>query len=295
MSKYLSVRGGLSDEEKARRRATLGSSEIAAVVGVNPWQSVHQVWLSKVHCVDFEGNEATALGNILEPTILSIYSERYGRPLVRGVYTTGREPWMSCTPDAVLADGSALVEAKLVGLRSLWMWGSGNIDEQESDAVPMHYLCQCQWQCAVMQKPFVDVAALMGTEFRTYRIRSDPKVQSQLISRGRDFWDRYVVTRHEPPVDASDGAREMLAKIYPRSDAEPVPANPKLDELTSALALARESLKRAAAEKQLRENQIKAELRDARGAFGEGWRIRYATTRAGTRPFVFETDKERAA
>jgi putative phage-type endonuclease len=290
----LPVKPGLTPAELEQRRATLGSSEIAAVVGVNPYATIHNVWLSKCMSVDFAGNEATALGNLLEPTILSIYADRYGKETVRGKYTIGPEPWISATPDAHVV-GGGLVEAKLVGLRSIWMWGPGNTDEQESDAVPMHHLCQALWQMAVTGEPFVDVAALMGTEFRTYRIRYNEDAQSRLISRGRDFWERYVVTRQQPPVDASDGARAMLAKVYPKSDGERLEATSRLNELATALADAREAFEAAKAEKQLRENQIKAELKDARGAFGNGWSVRYATTKAGTRPFVFESEKERAA
>lgn len=290
----LPVRAGLTDEEKARRRATLGSSEVAAVVGVNPYASIHQVWLSKVHGVDFEGNEATVLGNLLEPSIFAIYSDRYGRTLRKGEYTVGPEPWISATPDAYIDEPTreGLVEAKLVGLRSLWMWGPGNTDEEESDAVPLHYLCQAHWQMHVTREPFVDLSALLGTEFRTYRIRRNEEVEGQLVEKCRDFWFRHVVTKQEPPVDGSEGAREMLKHLYPKDGAEPVEADAQLEELARSLAEARAAFDEAEKKKRLHENEIKAVLKDARGAHGDGWRIRYATTKAGKRPFCFEHEKE---
>lgn len=291
-------RTSLTDEEKALRRQTLGSSEIAAVAGVNPYATMHNVWMSKVHSVEFEGNERTVLGNILEPMIFQIYAERYNRRLRKGSYTVGAEPWMAATPDAHIeaddpvVDGEGLVEAKLVGIRSIFMWGPGNTDETESDQIPLHYLCQCQWQMAVTGARFVDLSALMGTEFRSYTIRANPDVQAKLIARGREFWERYVVTKTAPPIDGSDGATEMLKKLYPRSGGEPIRATPKIEMLVANLREAREAFERAKEDRALRENLIKAELGEASGVLGEDWKIRYSTTKAGSRPFVFEDRTE---
>ncbi len=287
------VRQTFSDEVKAARRKTLGASEIAAVAGVNPYASMHTVWLAKVHGVEFEGNEQTMLGQLLEPAVVAIYCDRYGKSVTKGHYSIGPEPWISATPDYEIEGEDGLVEAKLVGLRSMWMWGQGNTDTEESDAVPLHYLAQCQWQMLVRGKSFVHLSALMGTEFRSYTIRANATVQGGLLARGRDFWDRYVVTGKEPPVDGSEGAREMLTKLYPRAGGDVVAATPELEELADALLQAREAVKQAEYEKQLRENQFKAQLRDARGAFGNGWRIRYANTKSGSRPFVFEHEREK--
>jgi putative phage-type endonuclease len=293
----LPLRVGLTDEDRARRRQSLGASEVASVVGVHPYQSAHQVWASKCLGVDFAGNEATRLGQALESAILAIYSDRYGRTLRPGAYMVGPEPWISATPDAHVVEPveEGLVEAKLVGLRSMYMWGPGNTDEEESDAIPLHYLCQAHWQLLVTGQPWVDVSALLGTEFRTYRIRRDAEIERQLVDRCRDFWFDYVVPKKEPAADGSAGCADMLRRLYPRSGAEPVQADAELEALVAKLAEARAAIDAAEVAKRLRENEIKARLMDARGAHGDGWRIRYATQKNGKRPFVFEIDNDVAA
>lgn len=289
----LPIRPGLTEEQKARRRNTLGSSEIASVCGINPYQSVHAVWLAKCEGVEFEGNEATLLGQLLEPTIIAIYADRYGAELVRGDYMVGPEPWISCTPDAGIVGANAGVEAKLGGFRTFWMWGAGNTDEAESDAVPLHYLCQAQWQLLVTGWDYIDLSALLGSEFRTYRIRPSAEVQERLVERGRHFWERHVLTGEPPPVDGSEDARTMLRHLYPRSGGEVVQASAELEALARDLLAARQEFARAEEMKRFCENKMKAELRDARGAVGEDWRLRYATTKAGTRPFVFDHKEEK--
>lgn len=291
---------GLTSEEKERRRATLGSSEIAAVVGCNPYATSHTVYMSKVHGIDFEGNEATLLGNLLEPAIFGIYSDRYGRLLKRGAYTLGPEPWMSCTPDAIdITEGDTpdapLVEAKLVGLRSIWMWGPGNTDEATSDQVPMHYLVQAHWQRIIRRAPYVDIAALLGTEFRSYRIHPNARLEEMLVEKCRTFWTDHVVTKTPPPVDGSESARTMLQQLYPRDGAEPIEATEEIETLARQLREARADLDSAEERKRLFENQMKELLKDARGAVGKDWRVRWAATKKGNRPFYFESDDDSGA
>lgn len=302
------VRRGLSDEDKARRRHTLGSSEVAAVLGVNPWASAHSVWLSKVHGDEFDGNERTELGQMLEPTIMGIYAERYSRKIVKGAYTLGPEPWMSATPDGLVVnpdgvdlddlEAAPLCEAKLVGLRSIFMWGPGNSDEQESDEVPQHYLCQGLWQLACRPRaPFVDVSALLGTEFRSYRIRRNERVIAQITAICRDWWHRYVVTKTAPPVDGSEGARSMLKKLYPQSNEQRVPADEALERIAAELHAARAAVDAADAAKALAENQMREALKDCGGAYGDGWSVSYKTSKDGKRPLKFDDKKlkEKAA
>jgi putative phage-type endonuclease len=282
---------GLSREDLALRRHTLGASEIAAVLDLNPWMSMHDVWTAKVLGTEKERTEAMDLGNELEAAILGVYCRRYGREVRRGRYTVGAEPWMSCTPDAHVV-GGGLVEAKLAGLRTLWMYGTPDTDEQESDAAPVHYVAQALWQMEITGEPFVHVATLMGTEFRRYTIRPNPGVQRAMVERGRQFWHDYVLTKREPPADHSDGAREMLKRLYPRSSAERVAATPELENVARELLAARRTHAAAERAKKAAENRMKQLLKDASGAFGEGWTVRYATTKANTRPFVFEHERE---
>lgn len=293
MRPLASKRLGLTDAEKTRRRRTLGSSEVAAVLRVNPYQTDHAIWMSKVMGEDFQGNEATELGTLAEPLIFQIYSDRYGKTLAKGEYTLGPEPWMSCTPDATIVGEDGLVEAKLVGLRSIWQWGNGNSDDEESDAVPLHYLSQAMWQLAVTGRAFVHVSALLGTEFRTYTIRRNEGLIQAMTQTCRDWWQRYVVAAQPPPVDGSESARAMIHRLYPRSNDEVVEATPEMEAIAAQLLAARADAESAAAKEDALENEMKALLKDARGARGNGWRVRFSSTKSGTRPFFIDPVKDK--
>lgn len=283
----------LSDEEKSNRIFSLGSSEISAVIGVNPYASCHGVWLNKMGISTFDGNEATELGNALEPAILGVYAKRYGRTLRDGYSVIGKEPWMSATPDAFI-EGGGLAEAKLVGLRSIWQWGPGNSDSKESDAAPVAYLTQALWQMEITGEPFVDIAALLGTEFRSYRIRRNEELQANLVKMGRRFWERYVLTKTPPPVDGSDGAKEMLAKLYPRSGPERIQATQELNALAEELREARETVAAAETAKTFAENKMKSAVGNASGVVANNWALRWANSKSGSRPFVFTHELEKS-
>lgn len=293
----------LSAENLERRVHTLGSSEVAAVLGLNPYATAHQVWLAKCMGETFDGNERTELGQLLEPTIMGLYCGRYSKKIKRGDYTVGPEPWMSCTPDGLIVndngieiceDEAPLCEAKLVGLRTLYQWGPGNTDEQESDAIPVHYLVQALWQLGCRPRaPYVDVSALLGTEFRSYRIWRDDRTIQNMIDRAGEWWRAYVVTKTPPPVDGSDGAAQMLKRLFPTGAGERLKADEKLEALAADVVAARKALENAETAERLAVNRMKEAVGSAAGAYGDGWNLRFKTQSDGKRPFVLKAATEK--
>jgi len=79
------------------RRAWVGASEVSAIAGVNPYAGPLDVYLSKVldgadllrHAHRLDRELPIRIGNALEPTMLRLYEERYGRPIrARNVHRT---------------------------------------------------------------------------------------------------------------------------------------------------------------------------------------------------------------
>ena len=65
-----------------RRRRVIGASEIGAVIGVNPYMSKADVWLSKVRGVQVEDNEHMRAGRLLETVILEMFTEDTGKAVI---------------------------------------------------------------------------------------------------------------------------------------------------------------------------------------------------------------------
>ena len=145
----------LTDEQKKLRMTGIGSSDIAAVVGLHPYRSALDVWAVKRGIFeepDLKDKVPVQVGIYMEPFIAHYYAATTGFPLADGggTHTHPDHPWMLATPDrevpryAFQDYPGHLVELKTVGWRSAYRWGEGG-----EDVMPPEYQVQCRWQMAV--------------------------------------------------------------------------------------------------------------------------------------------------
>jgi putative phage-type endonuclease len=286
----------LTAEQQAIRATGIGASEIASIVGLNPWRSAHDVWLIKRGLVTEQGNVRTRMGQRVEACVLEEYTAETGAKLTfPGTVRHPDNEWMLCTPDGYV-DGQRVVEVKCVGWRSAGHWGD------DEDAIPDYYRPQCEWQMAVMGVAECHLAAWIGgSDFRIYTVRRNETLASALIEAGRAFWFDRVIGGEPPAVDGSDGARRMLAELYPRSTKPLLKATPEHDELADLLARARVAYDEAEASKKAAENRLIEAIGDADGIGGNGWKVTYRTSeKTGRRSLRFtapetKTNTNRAA
>jgi putative phage-type endonuclease len=200
----------------AERMNGIGSSEAAAAIGVNPYETALELYLAKLGLSDpVRETEAMRWGTRLEPVIAEAYSETtgYGFIAEQLFVRSPTHDFMTSTIDRI-RDDSRIVEFKCVGYRSAHLWG-----EPGSDEIPPHYLVQCQHQLICTGTEELDLAALIGgNELRIYHICRDDDIAARIVEREAEFWQR-VQRRDPPPVDpARDGA--ALAKLWPRAEGE---------------------------------------------------------------------------
>jgi len=235
-----------------KRRTGIGASDIAAIVGISPWSTVFQTWVSKMSddAPEVEASEDMAWGLLMEGLILDGFERFHGfEVLYRGyMWRNNERPWMLATPDGITRTdtvGLAVIEAKKTGD---WKW----------DEVPAHYVAQIQWQMAVTGAPKGYIAALhQGRRLEVYPIEADPQLQAELIAEGEAFW-KLVEANEPPPVGAADNA--YLASLWPThiEQAVEIPA-----EMAQELFDARSSMKEAKARLAMAEAALKDKLGEA--------------------------------
>lgn len=277
----------LTPEQIEQRRSGIGSSDIGAIIGVNEFASVHDVWLEKLGLKSFEGNDQTKMGDYAEPIIAQMYADEAGHVIAKVPFTCeGREPWMLASPDFLDFTMGCLIECKHVGFRQMHKWGT------ESDGVPYSYIVQCQWQMHVTGARNVIVLAwLGGCERRKYILSYDRELCAMLESEARRFWFENVVPQKSPTVDGSEGAKRMLATLYPRSEKRVVTPDATIAEALRKLgALTIQENDNTTAILAV-QNEIKAFMKDADELIGSEFKVSWKTTKAGTRPFKFDVVK----
>ena len=198
------------------RKTGIGSSEIAAICGLNPYMTAFDVYLEKTAKSDpVEPSDAMLLGKRLEQTILNLYCERTGTqvlPMFNQTIRHKERPWQLATPDGIRQEIPKLVECKNVGRRMAVYWG-----EEGTDEVPKYYLVQAIWQESALGIAEADIAALIGGDtFRIYEVPFDQELEELLLERAEKFWNKCVLADIPPQAQDSARAQAYLKKRFPR-------------------------------------------------------------------------------
>lgn len=288
----------LSTEQLEQRRHGLGSSDVPALCGENPYRGPHDVWQEKLGLVEpFAGNEATAFGSEVEPLIAKRYAKELGVELVPGPGTVAHpdHPWALCTTDYEHADRSRIVECKLVTGLSVNHWSDA------ADGAAPYYACQVQWQMFVRGIEHADIAVRFvsdygGHSFRIYEMQRDELVIRSLFTIARDFWERCVEGQEPPAPDATEAAKNTYRLLYPRPTRPDLkPASAAAESQFYAYLQAREDERAAAEAAVFAQNSLIAEMADAPGLFGEFGSVTWKADKNGKRSFRANQRKERAA
>lgn len=244
------------DEWLSVRRTGIGSSDAAAVLGMDQWRGPLHVYLDKLGDLpdEDEASEAAYWGTVLEEPVARRFAEKTGmevRPS-RGVLQNVDRPWQMANLDREV-DTDAFLECKTT---TVW-----NDDAWLDDEIPDRVELQVAHQYAVTGLPRAFVAVLIGGQkFRWYEVPRNEDLIGQIVELEAAFWQR-VQEHNPPPVDGLDATTQLLARLWkvdPGACAEidPLvyyPLKTQYDE-------AHEAAKAAKAVKDEAANQIKALL-----------------------------------
>ena len=249
------------------RKTGIGSSDAAAAVGLNPYQSQLELWLIKtgrdgaLPKIDPHDEESPMYwGNILEPIVAAHYTRRTGNR-VRKINAVLQHPdpdkaWMLANIDReVIGVGDVqILECKTAGINGARLW---------KDGVPEYVQLQVHHQLAVTGKQAADVAVLLGGQhLEIHRIERDEGVIRNLIQLEREFW-HYVETDTPPPADGSESADLALRCLYPQDSGSTIDFSE--DRTLSATFADLLALRASIADQEKLEAKLKQSLQQAIG------------------------------
>ena len=274
------------------RKQGIGSSDAAAAVGLNPYQSQLELWMIKTgrdgNLPKIDPNDESSpmyWGTILEPIVAVHYTKRTGNK-VRRINAVLQHPdpdksWMLANIDysVVGSDEVQILECKTAGEFGSRLW---------RDGVPEYIQCQVQHQMAVTGKAVVDVCVLIcGQEIRVYRIERDDALIDRLIELERKFW-HYVENGIEPPADGSDSAGQALRALYPQDSGATLDLTEDLAMSTAFIGMVTmraEIDSRQQIEDQLKQ-QIQQRMADASKAIFRSGSVTWKRSKSGSRRFL---------
>lgn len=200
----------------AERRKGIGGSEIATLLGINPYQSEYQLWLDKTGRADEEQQTgAMQRGVWLEPRLAEIFAERTGLTVRRcGLARHRHDPRLQVTPDRLAEDGGC-VEIKSMGtyskVRAEWRHGG----------IARSAYAQAQYQLLVTGRSHAWLVAYEIDQEPMVRgpVERDEPLLADMRALVDTWWSGHIATDTPPPVDLATITDEEIALRWP--DAEP--------------------------------------------------------------------------
>jgi putative phage-type endonuclease len=180
----------LSESALERRKNHVGASEVAAVMGLSPWKTAHDLWLEKTDKLEEKPleNESMGIGSMVEDGLLDWSAAEIGKKILKNQFRVHDGGIISATHDALVVGEPVGVEAKTAGIMNPMQardeWG-----EEGTDEIPDYYILQTQTQCLVSGLEVVHVPALIGGRGRKmYRVERSDKICAAILERVTLFW-----------------------------------------------------------------------------------------------------------
>jgi putative phage-type endonuclease len=269
----------LEDEFLANRRKGIGSSDVAAIVGMNPWKTAFDVWVEKRGLVEQQpASVSMKVGRAVERAIAEEYQSVTGR-LVRWQGDVQQvdpaEDWRRCHPDGLLMYEDGGLECKHVGARQVSRYGPSG-----TDILPEEHVIQCVWMMSITKRQFWDLTAWLGPrDLRIYTILRDVELEENLVDRCRRFWTENVLGNVAPDVSPEQADAEFFKKRFPIAMGGIRPATPEEEALAFHLEAARRAFAEVKGTRELVENEMKLSIGEAEGIQGPGFRVTWKNDR----------------
>lgn len=269
-----------SPQWHAARADGIGGSEIAAVLGLSPWESAFSLWHRKRGIVPArEMTTEMDAGRRLEPVICDVFAERHPELELRrgGTFRNRQRPYQIANPDRLIHEPgkvapTAVFEAKYALTGDKW-------GEEGTDEVPVYYAAQGKWYIDVFGLDECRLMVFIGSqgEFREYVIRRDDHDTATMRAAAEQF-QRQVVENIRPAIDGHEQTLRVV-KDLPEGmvdlDVEiwPILADQYFDALDAAAA--------AEAEKRRAQALILDQIGDGHRARSLGQLVATRTVRGG--------------
>lgn len=200
------------DDWLSARSQSIGGSDAAAIVGLNPYMSAYALWAEKTgKRPAFEGNLATKVGTYLEDFVAKLFEAETGKRVRREntIIRNDDYPFAHANIDRAVVGEDAGLEIKTTSAMNTRMF--------RGQEFPTRYYAQCVHYLAVTGRQRWYLAVLIGnSDFRVYTLERDEGEIAALMDAEKDFWS-LVKSDTAPAADGQESTAEAISDLYPVS------------------------------------------------------------------------------
>lgn len=257
------IRPSNREEWLQHRQSGIGSSEVATIVGLNPWETPYQLWRRKLG-IDPPKQETFAMkaGHYLEDAVAQFWHDETGQDIIKRsavdwIIVNADKPYMRVSPDRTywLAgmphsnDNKGILECKTTQM---------SIDP---DDIPKHWFCQVQYQLGVAELEQGSLAWLCsGREFGYKNLSLVPDFYGWLVEGVERFWTDNIQGKQEP---TAANVQDVLLKYNRHTDGKIVEVNDEIFAAYQSLKELKDELSAIEERKTELEDKIKLGFGDA--------------------------------
>lgn len=247
---------------EARGRG-IGASEVATIVGLNPYETPYQLWRRKMG-IDppKEMSFLMKAGLYLEDAISQFFADETGSTVIKSsatefMYISKEKPHLRVSPDRTYwsaGDKRNEGNKKILECKSTQM----NIDP---DDLPKWWFCQLQMNLGVAQMQRGSLAWLVsGREFGYKEFSFVPDFFAWLTEEADRFWIDNIQGGKEPPAVTSG---DVIMKYARHTDGKVIEADEATLSAYNELKSVRRELDALKERKAVLEDKIKLAFGDA--------------------------------
>ena len=273
------------------RESGIGSSEVATIVGLNPWETPYQLWRRKVGLdAPKQENFAMKAGHYLEDAVSLFWQDETGQQVIKSsagdwLIRDDERPYLQVSPDRTywLADMPHSNENKgILECKTTQM----TIDE---DDIPKHWFVQVQYQLGVAGYQHGSLAWLtQGRNFGYKDLAFVPDFFAWLVEEVDKFWVDNIQAKQEP---TAANVQDILLKYNRHTDGKIVEVNDEIFAAYQDLKAVKDELSAIEEKKTALEEKIKLGFGDAEAISYDGqtlatWKAPKPSTKFDAKAFT---------
>lgn len=245
------------------RKDGIGASEVATIVGLNPWETPYQLWRRKIGLdAPKQENFAMRAGHYLEDAVAQFWADETGNEIIKAsvddfMFIDEKKPYLRVSPD-----------------RTYWLEGLPKNDDNkgileckttqkiiDADDLPKHWFVQVQMNLGVAGYQHGSLAWLtQGREFGYKDLAFVPDFYSWLVEEVDKFWIDNIQGKKEP---TAANVQDILLKYNTHTDGKVVEVGDEIFTAYKDLKLIKEELNALEERKTELEEKIKFGFGDA--------------------------------
>lgn len=263
-------------QEYRSNQKGIGGSEIATILGVNPYKSKFELWLEKTGQKERDkiDNQFVEWGNLLEPVIRDKFRRETGFRVMKNNFVLQHDihEFMIANIDGEVVDpafsGKGILEIKTTSSHNKKDWEEG---------CPIHYMAQVQWYMAVTGYEYAYICVLIGgNDFRYFLIERNDYVIDNMIAQASDFM-HMVENRIPPEIGGSKTESDWLQASFPIAIDEEYTISYEVERMAESYYILQSQIKDLTAQADEIKNKIKLEGKEFKTLKGESVKINMPT------------------